>query len=521
MNRIIHVVSVATVAFLASIMLAEATFTPQYQPFAGSEGGTPDALTTWTYGSCLNTNVSPVATNQASSWALSVPVFNSATNTVDAIDGKVWTDFWTVPVKYSADFSPAIDTNATAQVYMNAQTNWVALSGDGFGGYRTNVLTAVTTPDANGYYQVNIMSDYTLKTYSLSVNNSCIGADLPFICTNAGAGRWFIVQNMGGTTPCFMDEYRFSTNIAGILTNTIPGGGLSEYDALAYFNTPAPRPVATNATITGTDVAWKFRVDGEGESIVLGGTTTNTMTTSNGVLNASGEFTGDIAGSKYFYRIVRRSSEDPSVTITNAEIYAAYKQNRAQRVSYIVGTPVDPLDGDRTLGGPLGRQLASGLSLNDEITVYSSGTGSTYPLDANGAWVGASGVTLAPGQGVKITRLSGGGATSSIIAGTLPTNSITPISLAMGPNAVAWPYETSGSLAGFENLTGANGYALGDYILVQTNSTQILLGYFVGEGVWKENITPGVGNVFNPTLKAGDGMIIYRTGAGTPTWGPQ
>ena len=529
MNRKFHVACVAAGAFLVPIILA-AAFTPQYQPFAGgSQGGVPSAGSpaTWTYGAGCSNDVVYATTNTTGSFSLNVPGLSSATNLLTSQIGeatKVWTDFWTVPVKCDEGYFPTIDTNATAQVYMNASSNWVAYSGTGSGGLVTNEILATTTASSYGYYRVSILSDYGVKKYSLFINDNCIGTNLNFISTNTAdeTSRWFIIQNGGGTNACFFDEYQFTTNMSGVLTNEVAGGGISQSDALMLFGTVAPRPVATNAAIIGTEVAWKFGVEGTGESIVLGGATTNTITTSNGVLNTtSGQFTNDMASvSKYFYKIIRRSA-DSSVTITNAEIYAAYKQERAQRVSYIVGTPVNPLDGDRTLGGPLGRQLASGLSLNDEITVYSGGTGVTYPRDANGNWVGASGVTLAPGQGVKITRLSMGATSSSIIAGTLPTNSITPIPLAEGPNAVAWPYEKSGSLNGFANLTGTNGYALNDYILVQTNSTQVLLGYYCSPGVWRENITPGAGNVFNPTLKAGDGMIIYHTNGVTATWGPQ
>jgi hypothetical protein len=408
---------------------------------------------------------------------------------------------------------------------LDAQTNWVAMSGDGLGGYRTNVLPAVTTPDANGYYQVTIMSDYTLKTYSLSVNNSCIGTNLPFICnpTEGGADRWFVAQNLAGSTRCFLDEYRVSTNITGILTNTIPGGGLSDYDALAYFNTPAPRPVATNATIIGDNVAWKFKVDGEGTNFVLGGTTTSNITTPIGILSANGQITNIVGASKYFYKIVRRSSSDPTVAVTNSEVYAAYKQDRAQRVSYIVGAPVDVLDGDRTLGGTLGRQLASGLSTNDRIRVYIGGTSHDYTLQSDGTWAGLplpAEVTISPGQAVIVARLTNGPATTStIIAGTVPTNTIESISLSVGKNAVAWPYESSGGLGAFSGLTPRSDFVLGDYILIQTNTAQVTIGYF-DVGGWMTGVKPGRGTNLNVTLQAGAGMIIYNTQAGS-TWAPQ
>jgi hypothetical protein len=523
MNRSFNVTCVTVTAFLASMMLAVA-FTSQYQPFPGANGGVPVDGGTWTFGTgCLNTNVVSVSANDVGSKALSVPPFNSATNNTGAAGGgKVWTDFWTAPVPYSDGLYPAIDPNATAQVYLNFQSKWVAFSGNGSGGYRTNVLSAVTAPDATGYYRVNILSDYGNKTYSLSVNNSCIGTNLPFICdlTAGPADRWFIAQNLAGSAACLLDEYRFDTKLTGVLTGTVPGGGLSDYNALLYFNTPAPRPVATNATIiTGTQVAWKFKVDGIGTSSVLGGTTTSSITTPIGSLNANGQFTNTVGTSKYFYRVIRRSSENPAIAVTNAEIYAAYKQDRTQLGTYYIGAPVDMLDGDRSLSGTLGRQLAVGLVPGDAIKVYSGGHGDLYTLTPSG-WSGVDGVTNAAGQAVKIIRQAAGAATSTIIAGTVPTNTVAAITLSPGWNAVTWPYESNGSLAGFHNLTASSGSALGDYILLQTNTTQILVGYYSEAGGWKANITPLAGSVFNPTLPAGSGMLIYRTGGGNPTWAP-
>ncbi len=532
MNRKIHVVCVAAGAFLASIMLASA-FTSQYQPFFGADGSAPSngSPQTWTYSSgCYNTNgaIVEATTNTGGSGVLSIPAFNSATNNVELFSGKVWTDFWTVPVKYSDGLYPVVDPNATAQVYLDAQTNWVALSGDGLGGYRTNVLPAVTTPDANGYYQVTIMSDYTLKTYSLSVNNSCIGTNLPFICTNAVADRWFVAQNLAGSTRCFLDEYRFSTNMTGILTNTIPGGGLSDYDALVYFNTPAPRPVATNATVSGTEVEWKFKVDGEGESIVLGGSTTNTITTSNGVLSASGQFTGDIPGSKYFYRIIRRSA-DSSITITNAEIYAAYKQTRSGSRNYIVGVPVIPLGGN-TLEGPVGLQLAKGLDVGSRLVIFTN----VYELSssATAPWFTINGkdprdMVLDPGMGVLIqanTNASG----YSIMAGLLETNTVNISLVANKWNILAWPYEASGVLSNsLKNLDSSGidttplGFTNVDFAYIQPIGTNNPIQARWVNGTWRMSFNTTLGDdVGGMQLRAGDGIMYHAVGGSTAEWKP-
>jgi hypothetical protein len=531
MNRILRVYCLAAATFLTSIVLAVA-FTSQYQPFTGDQGAVPGLgnPATWTYATGCSNDIVYAPTNTTGSWSLNVPVFHSATNDLtDQIGSatKVWTDFWTVPVRYSAENYPAIDTNATAQVYMNASSNWVAYSGTGSGGFVTNELLATTTASLNGYYQVSILSDYGAKKYSLFINDNCIGTNLNFISTNtaaatdAGSNRWFIVQNLGGTTPCLFDEYRFTTNMSGVLTNTVAGGGISQSDALMLFGTTAPKPVATNAAILGTQVAWKFRVEGEGESIVLGGTTTNSITTSNGVLNASGQFTNDMASvSKYFYKIIRKSA-DSSVTITNAEVYAAYKQGRTTNKTYIVGAPVDIIDGDRTVGGVLGRQLAKGLgndgSAPDTMTVYSNGIPYQFTWQAGGTWSGEGlSLVIGPGQGVVIEKH--GATSNTVVAGLLPTNSITPIALVNGFNVLSWPYESVGSLSNFSGLTSSD-IAGADYIYLQNGTDAVAAARKVSLTEWKTGIRVGGGTNYNPVLNAGAGIYLFRHGADA-VWTP-
>ncbi len=532
MNRKIHVACVATVAFLAFIMTS-AAFTSQFQPFTASA---PAAQGNWRYSSgCYNTNGVTVdaPTNTSGSVALSVPVFNSATNdNGEAGVGKVWTDFWTVPVRYSDTYYPPIDTNATAQVYMNAQTNWVAYSGNGTGGYVTNELTEATTAGPNGYYQVSILSDYDTKKYSLLINGNCIGANLNFISTNTAVAldRWFVVQNFGGTTPCLFDEYRFTTNVSGVVTNEVPGGGISQADALVIFDTANPHPVVTNVTITGNTVEWRFEAEGIGDSIVLGGPSVNSISISKGSLPENGIInTADLnTTNKYFYRTVRQAG---GIAITNSEIYGSYKQARQAGRSHIVGVPVIPVGSDATLGGPIGTQLASGLAEGDLLTIYAAGmTPQTYIRNAGPSWSmdtatnPASSMTLASGMGVLIKVVGSGG--SAVLSGLLHTNAP---SFALASNvwtSVAWPFETSGTISSafggshVENSSPTN-FASGDFAWIQQQGIINPKAVRYVNGAWRQYFNKTNGPLADSIiLQAGDGILIHAAGSGS-TWAPQ
>ena len=226
---------------------------------------------------------------------------------------------------------------------------------------------------------------------------------------------------------------------------------------------------------------------------------------------------GDLSGaSKYFYRVVRVSTDDSSIGVTNSETYAVYKQTRVPGTSYIVGVPVDYVGNDRTLGGPLGTQLATGLSPNDRLTVFPPQA--TYKLGGGGAWGGASAVILAPGMGVMIEHTGGVASASTVLAGILPTNNVAAVTMAKGYNIVAWPYETPGNgLAAFSGLTSSTG-TNGDYIIFQnvTNATTIARWTPTG---WMTGTRPGSGSSFNPTLQPGAGIMIYRQSDGGQ-WAP-
>jgi len=467
MNRKLRVSCLAAATFLTSIVLAVA-ITSQYQPFTSGAPGTFD--TTWTSSSgCFNTNVyCPTDTNVIKN-ALAIPGGGSVSNALSSDSGKVWTDFWTVPVKYSNGEYPVLETAATAQIYLNAQTNWVAFSGNGSGGYITNSLTATTTSGSNGYYRVSVLSDYGAKKYSLLINDNCIGTNLSFISTNTAVNteRWFIVTNLLGE--CLVDEYRFTTNVSGILTNPVSGGGISQSQALQYFGTVNnPVPVVTNfgvaSSVGANAVKMGFVPQPEQKYVLLRGFNSTDMSGIDtvDVSNASAIIDTNALGSvsnQMFYKVLTVSKTDGSVTITNAETYAWFRQYVTKSNHwYYSGVPV--IFGSPAANGlsnSAGRQFAGGLcagqtGTGDVIVVGNS----KYKLSPETNWVNngtepinVTNAQLSVGTGVMIKRLSGSVSSPIVVAGVW-TNSIT-VNFTNGWNTLIWLFDRAAMGTEFPN----------------------------------------------------------------------
>lgn len=535
MNRTFGVFCVAATAFLASILAASATY--QFEDFENNIGGS------WhTNGAVIFSNT----TRTNNTWSLSIPVYGSVSNVTSASGSNVWTEFWTIPVPFASGVAgvtcPAIDTNATAQFFVSSNGYWAVYSGNGSGAYLTNLTAVLATrvTDTNTFHKVMVVSDYNTHTFSFFVNGISLAAGLNFMNATVSTSEWMTVDNLGGTVDkiCYLDEYSLTNTVAIEGSPTvIAGGGMTEGAAQFYFGTEAPRPVATNAAIAGIDVAWKFVTAGTGSNIVMGGTTTGQIATVKGLLDSNGQINvTDLVGStnKYFYKIVRQSSVDPSVLVTNAEIYAVYKQTREKNRSYVVGVPVIPIGEDQTLNGPAGAQLAKGLASNDFLTVYSNGVAKLYKCNsATLSWIQddlnptpPSGITLTPGMGVLIQTMGDAVDTNTIFAGLLQTNT-TSISLTSNSwNVLSWPYEGAGYFAAaISNAVGnsaQSGYLLGDYAWIMQGGSAAPIPARYVNGVWRKYFTTVSGQVLTTvvTLNAGDGVMYKAASNSAAIWQP-
>jgi hypothetical protein len=512
MKRTSGILCVAASAFLMCVAGASATYESQ-----SFDAGAPP-YGDWSSGSSYSTSLAHSVN------ALAIPGQTTVSNGLPDIATKVWTDFWTIPTLYTNGTvtAPDIDTSATAQFFVNAASNWVAFSGNGAGGYKTNVLGSVLSgtgaypkaPNGLNFYNVSILSDYGAHTYSLFVNGNCLATNLAFICGEpVGTVRWFQVQNLAQSSSetCILDEYSLTNKLSSAAASApITGGGISQSDAVFYFGGLEPRAEYTNASTTANAATWSFsRIVPPYDSYKILGSASPAgpfvlMYTFSGTDMTRGEIDST---SRYYYKVVRISTNDTSVSVTNTEVFATYKQARQAAYWQWVGVPVGLVD--YSLSGQLGRQLGVGLSINDTLTtMQGDAVGQTVLHTWNGSsWV-PGGVTVSPGMGVLIYST---GAGNTVLAGLQPTDSISPVTINPGWNTLAWPYDSPNTAW---SLPGQNG----DVLYLQRNNAP-LIAKFVS-GAWHQG-RYGTGpllSALTTPIQPGDGIIIQSVG--TQTWAP-
>lgn len=493
----------------------------------------------------ISNSASPLTHEGAGS--LFIPIRSTATNVTGsgsaASEKKVWTDFYTIPRPFYSDTlsSPVVDTNATAQFFVNTNGLWVTISGNGTNVCRTVInpsgATYPTVTQYTAFYHVSVLHDYTNLKWSLFVNDLLLATNLSFIASGVTAHTWFQVQNLGGSSNdvCWLDDFLVANKVpasgANALTNTVPGTTVPVSDALAGFGSISdPRPTNQTVGVVVGGVNLSFgRLVADGRTYTMLGSSNYNLSglASNGAVVA-GSFTDTGWGAsdtRRYYKLIT-VSPDGGIAVTNDETYAAYKQARTKNSIYYVGGPVDPRDGDRTVGGTLGAQLASGLATGDKMYIYFDGVGTPeeYTIDGAGNWsVGNTSKVIPLGQGVMIRRLSGTGAatTNAFLAGTVPTNA-SPVTIYPGFNIVSWPYAAAGSMstAGkFTGITRAGVGTINDYFYMQNNSSSVKYGHFDASGVWKAGFDLGTPNVFSEALQPGAAIVIFHSGA-NGQWNP-
>ena len=470
--------------------------------------------------------------------SLYIPVLSVVSNSYNGNETKILTDFYTIPRKFVSDAanSPTIDLTSTSQFFVNSNGMWTTFSRCN-GLLVTNIwlttLNGATYPTVNQYsvfYHISVLHNYTDTNWSLFVNNIPIATNLGFIASGVTNHEWVQIQNLGGniSNSCWLDDFSMTNMIVDSLTNCIQGTQIPIVSSLFYFNSLSdPRPTNKTITANSNNINLTFgRTSMDGRNYIVYGTTDYYLSNlnSNGIVkeDSFSDNTPLLNSSKrYFYKLITLSS-DGNFSVTNDETYAIYKQDRDINRAYISGVPIEIRDGDRTLGGTLGKQLAYGLNINDTLTLYNNGIEDTYTVQAGGTWSGANLNTIIPlGKGVMIKRLNNGGSSITVLAGTIPTNNIPPITINAGRNILSWVSGTNGSLLSITGLTAESEEDLNsynDYVYVQQWNTDILLERYTSTG-WKTGLRVGGGINLNPQLMEGSGVIIWHVG-GAALWNP-
>lgn len=547
------------VRFLSAALVVAATSVPAayvFENFNGVSGNAPGS-SGWLMPSGVYITNSPAPSFEGGS--LYVPVNKVVSNQITCgVATKIWTDFYTIPRPFISDVgtAPAIDTNATALFFVNSDGIWQTISGNGSGGYLTNTCSQVlgvegaypTVTQNNVFYHISVLHDYTVTParWSLFVNDLALATNLYAISTIASQHEWFQVQNFGGseTNICYLDEFLVTNKVPPTIgsTNNVPGTDVPQSVAITYFDTFAsPLPVTTNFDSAGGDaVVMQLDVETNQQYILIAGANpTGTMTTA-ATLNTGAGAVGSISDpsalsggrTKRFYKVIRVSSVDASVSVTNQTVYGVYKQTRLAGYTQWIGVPLDYGSTENTLAGRLGQDLAQGLvegdvTSGDTLTIYQGATTHQFYLDdTTHGWVGISGsdpagIHLTPGMGVMIKSVNGT-AGSSIFAGNVPTNA--SVQLATGYNSIAWPFENAGFSSW--NVTGATSnnnstLASGDILFVWKDGQPY--GAKLTSSGWYQNLKTAKTNYSTPlsniSLQAGDG-VLYKLQGASGTWAP-
>ncbi len=552
MKKKLSVLMASALAFLCAAVTVDAFVFDNFE--APGQGSVPSNSLGWTVQSGVIVSNKP--SGGAGARALYVPISSGVTNSSVVNTNKVWTDFFTVPryfvstistytsaagVVISGRTAPDIDTNATAQFFVNTNGMWVTISGNGAGLLYTNVcanalipgLTYPTVTQYSTYYHVSVLHDYSASNWSLFVNDVPIATNLRFIVNGAvSKHEWFQVQNLAGETTnfCWMDNFlvtnKMATSSSGsganALTNMVPGTTIPVADALLGFGSVQdPRPTNLTVGVVGdTAINLTFgRVYDDGRSYVVYGTPNYTLNnlSSNGLLSGASytDTVSLVSDTRQYYKLVTVSG-DGSVAVTNDETYAAFKQYRTAGKYAIFGVPVSYLSPtDRTMGGEMGNQLKTGLGNGDEITITTNGSGYRYYING-GDWASRDHLDdsltkqWGPGNGILVkSSLSG----ASYFAGFKQTNAV---SIGLPNNAwtyVTWPHNDK-TLSG--NGNSVLGFIAGnkDIAYIYTNgATSLVYAMFDGtSGTWKNGSYPYP--ALSITLKPGDGIIYKAVGGG-------
>lgn len=507
----------------------------------GFESTFPGA--SWTIGAevVVSNGAPPIARSGAKS--LVVNVLNSLTNTLSAGNsGLVWTDFWTKPVRLSVP-APALDSNATAQVFVNSNGLWCTLSGATgvtnvwasplvSGAVYPTVNVAAASSVATNWFHVSVLHDYARSNWSLYVQDVPLATNLSFIASGVNAGAWFQMQNLGGVSSniAWLDDFLVTNKVPVTLADTnSPGAtnGITPAYTLTYFNTLGdPRPVETNfgvaKSIGPNAVALSYIPQPNQTYVLLGGLNPD-MSGMHGIATAAVNGISSLVDTnaltattnRYFYKVVTLSPVDGTFALANEDTYAWFRQDvSTPNRWYYSGVPVvyDSATSS-SLTNLAGAQFAAGLHAdNDGVADIIVAGDSIYWLSPTTNWTPTVGTApnLTVGSGVAIRRLSGGVSGPIVVAGAW-SSSIGSVAISPGWNILGWPYDIAATAAncGFPGRLGDR------FTVARGSNAQTAQKYQTG---WKFGPTVDLGASDWP--QPGEGFLYYYSGSSATTWTP-
>jgi hypothetical protein len=599
MNKINRFLAVFVVTVLA-VGLAEGSFVND--SFERSNG-VPVTNDQWraTDLSVIVTNKNKPLNGSPATQAAMIPIFKTLTNDValDPNEGKVWTDFWTIPRPFvsAVDAAPAVDSSLSAMFFVSNGT-WVVVYGQGVS-IVTNASSEdiwltphVAINDGSTWHRVSVLHDYTNQTWSLFIDGSPLRTNMAFISSTPVPNyQWFSVQNGGGASSntTWIDDVLVTNRVPASLTNDHHNDGVRDAWELMYygtigvvssaadpdgdgfnnsqesvlgsnpglggnpsepggtnlmeyvFNAQSPGIVMVDITnATSPAIQLNFSVGSNRTCTVQGSSTPNfsglvsNMPSFSTGPNGETKFFVDpnalvVRPNPYYYRVIATSPE--GLSVTNAEIYAVYRQSRVLQPSvsnFWVGITIDYGESN-TLASTLGQQLARGLSGHgdaeraDRVTVYNPDP-TVFYLDGDRNWVklGVGSVTvntrIGMGHALLVQRLGLGasdGAASAVFAGPKVTNTSVAINVNSGWNFLSWPYEGSNNT--WKSTFGNLNDAIWLYRDNVPTGMKKLVRYSDGWHLDKQGGVPLTGSY--SYLKYGEGFFYTNAAAGG-TWTP-
>jgi hypothetical protein len=203
--------------------------------------------------------------------AASVPGYAVLTNRAAlGYGGKVWSDFYTIPRRYSQPgdpmSGPLADPSATAQIFLTSNGLWAAIYRVGVGGNLvTNVFAAsglvpVVPDDTNTWQHVSVLHDYGRTNWAFFVNDGVsLATNLTFINTSVTLYDWFSMQNGGGTN-AWLDDVTITNRVPLTLTADVDNDGmLDAWEIMYYFSTGAVNSISGDTDGDGLSNGYEAR----------------------------------------------------------------------------------------------------------------------------------------------------------------------------------------------------------------------------------------------------------------------
>lgn len=306
----------------------------------------------------------------------------------------------------------------------------------------------------------------------------------------------------GDPTAAYVDEVAFNSTNAGFLSLQTNGSGGMRLN----FNVGADRTYRVlHSSVHGStySLVGSFYTGPGGE--------TNWWVHTNALDNARGYYLlNAIVG---------------PLNVTNDEVYTFFRQSRQQTSAnpgsnFWVGVVVD-YGASNTLASTLGQQLAQGLDDLDLLRVFLGGE-TTFRLES-GAWVkqGSGPITVNTpiplGVGMVISRAAGGAGQIAVMSGRMIASNSISLTLPVGWNMIAWPFEGSNDINGAGSGLNAAGNA-GDFIWIYRNGAYKKLRNNPTSTAW---LMSGGGTIPADVryLRFGEGLFYSNTTAEL-TWSP-